>query len=343
MRGAATSLDDDLRTLATFRRRFRTGGVVAQLVEHHNGIVPPQVVVLAGRSVSDAMSQRGDLPALPAPDQSIPSLAVAVADMLRAKEASRRRPSYVRSLRQYLAAFIRGREQTPISHLTHFDLDEWFSARSEAPATRASNIGRLSALFSYAVRRGWLTSNPCHRLERIRIDHTPPKILTVPQASAILTASGPTLRPWVVLGLFAGMRPAEAERLDWSAVRIAGENPCVVVDAAASKMRRRRIVPLCPCAVSWLGLDVSQNGRIVSSHSTLRRARREASEVAGVPWSQDVLRHTYASYRMGRGDSADVVAHDMGNSPRILLTHYRELVTREDAADFWRIRPPLPA
>lgn len=335
------SLDDALRRLAAFHLRCGDG-VVAQLVEHHNGIIPAQASPQSGRSSWNAMSQRGNLPALPASVSSVPSLAVAVADMLRAKEASRRRPLYVRSLRQYLTAFIRGRESSPISYVTHFDLDEWFASRKEAPATRASNIGRLSALFAFAMRRGWVASNPCNRLERSAIDHSPPKILTVAQCRAILDASGPVIRPWVCLGLFCGLRPTESERLDWSAVRLDGENPCVVVDAAASKVRRRRIVPVCPVAVSWLALDVSEKGPIVSSHSTLRRARRETSKRAGVPWSQDVLRHTYASMRIGRGDPAEKVAHDMGNSPRILLTHYRELVRKEEAQAFWELRPEVP-
>lgn len=192
----------------------------------------------------------------------------------------------------------------------------------------------LSSFYSFCTRRGWVTENPIDRLEKIHIDQAPPKILTVAQCRAILDASGTALRPWVVLGLFAGLRPTEAERLDWSAIRIAGHHPCVVVDAASSKVRRRRIVPLCLLACVWLALDVRPTGRIVSSHSTLRRARREVSEVAGVPWSQDVLRHSYASYRLGRGDIPEQVACDMGNSPRILRTHYVELVTREAATEF---------
>jgi len=66
------------------------------------------------------------------------------------------------------------------------------------------------------------------------------------------------------------------------------------------------------------------------------------AEAAGVEWSADVLRHTYASMRMGAGGNAAEVAGEMGNSPGILLTHYRELVTADDAAKFWAILPNLP-
>lgn len=142
-----------------------------------------------------------------------------------------------------------------------------------------------------------------------------------------------------MLGLFAGLRPTEAERLDWSAIRLGGEHPCVVVDAAASKVRRRRIVPLMLAACVWLGLDIRASGPVVSSHSTMRRFRRSAVRASGVPWSADVLRHTHASMRIAAGDEPGRVAADLGNSVGILLTHYRELVTREDAAEFWALRP----
>jgi hypothetical protein len=33
------------------------------------------------------------------------------------------------------------------------------------------------------------------------------------------------------------------------------------------------------------------------------------------------------------------VAPELGNNPQILLTDYRELVTREQAGEFWNLRP----
>lgn len=102
---------------------------------------------------------------------------------------------------------------------------------------------------------------------------------------------------------------------------------------------RRYVAVRMPAAVAWLALDARREGGVVSSHSTLRRARREAAERAGVRWEADILRHTCASMLMGAGRSASDVAAGLGNSPQILLTHYRELVRREDAERFWAIRP----
>ena len=51
------------------------------------------------------------------------------------------------------------------------------------------------------------------------------------------------------------------------------------------------------------------------------------------------LRHSYASYRLAAVKSADQVALEMGNSPRKLFANYRELVTEEDAQDWFDVSP----
>ena len=95
-------------------------------------------------------------------------------------------------------------------------------------------------------------------------------------------------------------------------------------------------------AAAWLSLDLQTEGPACPCHSTLRRRRRDLCTATGIQWHQDVLRHTYASMRIAAGDSVNQVADDMGNSPKMLLTHYRELVPREDALKFWDLLPPHP-
>jgi len=258
--------------------------------------------------------------------------------LLVAKAKAGRRPKTLTNLRQYLTRCMLNREHELISQITPDDVEQWIDGAKSAWG-RQTALNLLSSMFSFAVRRRWMASNPCDMVERHTIDHRVPKILSIDQTRSMLSGCSPKIRPWVVLGMFAGLRPSEAERLDWSAIRLTGADPCLVVDASASKIRRRRIVPLGPCAVAWLGLDWRPNGRVVSSHSTLRRLRRVAGVSAGMLWSQNVLRHTYASMRIGRGDDVGAVASQMGNSPTILLTHYRELVHRADAVAFWALLP----
>lgn len=249
---------------------------------------------------------------------------------------SGRRPVYTKNLAHFLGAFVDAVGDVPVADVTTEQVEAWVGA-ARAPWSKASRLNRVSTLFAFAVRRGWVSANVCDRVERITIDRHPPRILLADECRRLLQAATARLRPWLVLGLFVGLRPTEAERMDWSSIRL--RDRVAIVDGATSKVRRRRIVPLHPAAVAWLALDAREAGPVVSSHSTLRRDRRSAAMAAGIRWSADILRHTYGSMRMADGGLAAAVAGEMGNSTGILLTHYRELVRRDEAVAFWRCTP----
>jgi integrase len=117
----------------------------------------------------------------------------------------------------------------------------------------------------------------------------------------------------------------------------------VRIDAAVSKIHRRRIVHLFPNAKAWIKLAkehyTSELGTL--SYMGLRRLhKRICKHVGWKKFPQDVFRHTAASYMVGELKDPGRVANELGNSPRILLQHYRELVSDEDTRKFWAILPP---
>ena len=78
-------------------------------------------------------------------------------------------------------------------------------------------------------------------------------ILSIEQCATALEWSqkqAPRFLAWLVLGLFAGVRLNELDRLKWGDLDLdAGR---LRIDAAASKVRQRRIVHLEPAAREWL-------------------------------------------------------------------------------------------
>lgn len=261
----------------------------------------------------------------------------AIADLFAAKLAAGRRARYVEGLKAYLTKFAHGRETMPLARFTSADIEQWFDARAEKPATRASNLGRLSALFAFAKRRGWTADNVCDRVERITTDAHPPAIFTPDQVATalhFLRAKLPDFLPWFTLATFAGIRPEELDKLTWEDVNL--DDALVTVNAAASKVRRRRIVHLQPVAIAWL----RRRGPLPLPYVTRRRhLRRLRAHLGLARWPQDVLRHTAASHLLALWNDAGRVALELGNSPAILLRHYRELVTSEDSARFWALHP----
>jgi site-specific recombinase XerD len=242
----------------------------------------------------------------------------------------------MRSLRQYLSAFARALEERPVNRIGLPELEAWFGGRQEASSAEASNRGRLSAFFGFAVRRGWIAGNPVSLLEPIHIHRQEPEVLTVDECRKALDWTrdyAPRCLGLLVVLLFLGLRPQEARRLGAEAFR----DGAVVVDSAASKIHRRRIVPVNATAAAWLA--VAGPWRPVGASSARRWLRRLREAIGRAAWPQDVLRHSYISYALATGQPVHQVAELAGNSPGIIGRHYRALVTREEAARFWGIRP----
>ena len=270
-------------------------------------------------------------------------LSSAIAQLLEAKRASGCRPVYLTNLRQCLEAFARGREAQAVGAITAADVEDWLREKGGTSHTRAMWRSRLSTLFGWCVRRKYATENPASQVDAVRIDHQPPRILTVDECQTLLNlARNHHFRalPWFVLGLFAGVRPSELDRLGWESVNL--EAGTITIDAAASKVRQRRIVTLEPVAVAWM--REAQGAQMPVPVATRRRALRDLRERMGwAEWPADILRHTAASYLLAHHQDAGKVALNLGNSPGVLFRHYRQLVTREDAARWLAITPTSAA
>lgn len=269
------------------------------------------------------------------------TLEAAIKEMLAAKRLANRRPRYIKSLQSYLGLFARGRENLTVDHIKARDIEAWFAGRNEALATQNSNLGRLSALFSFCVRRGYITSNPCDDVDRPYVEHRPPAILTpwqVAKALAYTRRKEPRFLAWLVLAMLCGLRPEEAGKAKWQNINL--EAGTVTVDAAASKVRFRRIVHPKTMALAWLDEARKLKAVLPVDHSSRRRfVRRLRSRLGFNKWPQDCLRHTAASYWIADVKDAGKVANELGTSAGILLKHYRELVTSDEADRVWGMVP----
>lgn len=264
------------------------------------------------------------------------TLQTVIDELLIAKRLGNCRPRYIQELRRYLRMFARGREHTPIASLDRQSLDDWFGSRSECIRTQKGSRGRLSSMFQFAVRHEYVTHDPVKRLEPLRMEFKPPQILSIEQCETLLHATRfhrPRWLPYVVLGLFCGIRPEELDRLTWDS--ISDDRTKVMIDAAASKVRRRRIVNVPPNAQLWLWLG----GPLPAPGKKARHLKFGCRTLGFTRWPQDILRHTCASMALAYHQDAARVAMQLGNSVSILLSHYQELVSAETARQFYSIYP----
>jgi len=89
--------------------------------------------------------------------------------------------------------------------------------------------------------------------------------------------------------------------------------------------------------MQWLAPYKGQSGRLFAGLHVPDRIIGFAKE--HVTWPSNALRHSYASYRLAIIKNAAEVALEMGNSPQMLMTNYRELADEHDAKAWFAITP----
>ena len=290
-----------------------------------------------------------------------------VAEALAAWVATYTTPQHrirtVREARSMANTISRGFEGKRITDLTGDLLKDFLlnfkTAEGQLASlqTRKNLRTKLSQFLNFCREKKWLTHDP---LEFVKFttaeDARDISTLKVGEAFKLLRAADASperdkLLPYVVAGLFLGLRPGEAEGLQWEQI----EAEQVEVKGKTSKKRgSNRYVTINETAALWLSRCTRSTGPIIgNSPGAFRKAwetvRRDCGykigpEPAGgwgkaVEWPQDVLRHCYASYWLAIHKNRAELAELMGNTPDVIRQHYRRAIPEAEAKKFWALSP----
>jgi integrase len=271
------------------------------------------------------------------------TVAGVVAELIAAREARGKSARYLGHLSTRLNRFAKS-HAVDISTVTTVDVQRWLDGLTVAPQTAKNFRTVLFTLFQFAESRGSIlkSSNPVADTETISANGGAIEIYSAKEITALLSAAPADFVPVLALGAFAGLRSAEAERLGWSDIDLAGGFIRVASDKA--KTRSRRLVPTLPNLSAWLAPDAGQKGNVWKhGPNILRAARAEAVAAAKTPWKDNALRRSFISYRLASVQDAAKVSLVAGNSPGVVCKHYRELVKPEAAAAWFAVKPEGPA
>jgi integrase len=253
----------------------------------------------------------------------------------REKEGKSRR--HLDDLRLRLGRLVRemGAERR-LAMVTGEDVDEWLAGLGVTPVTVLNYRRAVMALFSHGVKKKWCKENPVCHAHRPKVARTTPGILTPRQLAGLLAECEGELLAVVVLGAFCGLRPSEALAMRWENIQMAEG----IVRIYKSKTEDRD-APITPAAAAWLvGLHKGEGA--VASFSVwgyMNRLKR-ASVAAGIEeWPSNALRHSFASYRLKLTNDRKAVAEEMGNTPQVLRTNYRRLVSEDEARAWFNVLP----
>jgi integrase len=151
----------------------------------------------------------------------------------------------------------------------------------------------------------------------------------------VLHNAPPSLVPIFAIAAFAGIRMAEIDRLDWSAIDL--DRRIIELRAGQTKTASRRVIPISDNLYAWLA-PLPRIGKVVLN-ATQHVDMSRLSRALGIEWPPNVLRHSFISYRIAIVQSADQVALEAGNSASIIFKHYRELTTPDVAEKWFSILP----
>jgi integrase len=266
-------------------------------------------------------------------------VADAVASMIAAKTQKGVSNVYLIDLRYRLGAFSNA-FHCDLSSITPDDVAAFFDGLTLSPRSYNNYLRTLRTFFSFAQRHGWLSKEVdlLARVEKRSETRAPVDIFTPALLSAILSHASPAISPCIALGAFAGLRSAEIMRLDWRDIE--RHQGFIEVAAHKAKTATRRIVPITDNLVRWLE-TAPRSGELVWPFSKDRffKEMHDAAEEAGITWKQNVLRHSFISYRLAILQDVNRVALEAGNSPAMIFRHYRELTTPGQAGTWFAIAP----
>ena len=278
-------------------------------------------------------------------------LAVALQEFLETKRAQNLRQDSLSSLRVRVNRLALLHKHKMLSQITPDDIRAAVNNPHWSPVTRNNERRSFHCFFQWAVDQKYCEANPVAKIKPAKIERGEPKVMSLAEVKSFLRAAldfkEGRMLPFVVLNLFAGVRPTELRRISWDDIDL--EAKTMTIRSAAAKLRQRRLVELSDNLVTWL---MPYRGRPIFEKSfrrdfdAVRRAagfrgsvgRNEIDETRK-PWINDLFRHTSLSFHLAAHKNEGETADWGGTSVVMLHQHYRGIVRPADAELFWRLLP----
>lgn len=265
----------------------------------------------------------------------------ALDELLQNRKASGISKRYCNDLRLRIGRFSRDFADRIVSTISTAEIDEWLAGLNLAPVTRNTFRRDLRTFFSFCLTRGYCLDNPVTKTRKAKQIDGEIGILSVGEIARLLEAANNASLPYFAIGAFAGLRPAELQRLHWAEIH--WDSKLIEVKAAKSKTARRRFVKLRPNLEKWLQPYRKNQGPVCPTG--FRKLELETRRRAGIgEWPNNALRHSFASYHLAHFKNAAELALEMGHTnQQMIFDHYRQLVRPKEAARYWKICPAKQA
>jgi integrase len=293
-------------------------------------------------------------------------LAEAISIFLKAKTKEDCKASYLDSLRKELTTFSNAHPETNVSEVTADSIEEFLEGRGPISPVTWNNYRRdLRTFFNFAAgpRYRWIRSNPVESVAYKKVLNDEVQILKLEEVKKLLKAAHhhetPNHRgsmdkgrqvPWLVLGLFGGLRRDEADAAQWE--DIDWEGSTIKVRSAKARSARNRYVhmelpppdkaanPPPPVLRKWLELYKCDSGPIGTGIHARRNDLQKLAELTELPLHKNLFRHSFGSYHVHSFEDKQKTMLEMGHTVvRTFDSYYNQPMSRMRALAYWELTP----
>lgn len=235
-----------------------------------------------------------------------------------------------------------GLAQRRLRTISPTECAEYIAMAFDTPCQQRKARLMLSGVFSTAIKRGWCDKNPVSQVEKPIVEEKRTPILS-PQEIKQITNAAETYRNGccaaaVGMMLYAGIRPHEVARLTWEQVDLREQTICI--HPRHSKTGGARRVSIFKPLQRILERHRQAKAQSICP-SNWQKHWRKLRQQAGWNthdhrWSEDALRHTFASYHLCRFRSYAELQLELGHRDTSLLrTRYVDMNGVKSASKFW--------
>jgi integrase len=272
---------------------------------------------------------------------------VCLDEWIRSKEAEFKaghlRPTTIQELRSrskfFQAAFGRQR----IRDIDEAAIETFLAPLPHAPRGKFNIRLKLSQFLNYCRRRKWIKSNPAELIQ-VRVPAEDIVAFRPAEAEQLLRAAENSsvevsVMPYLIVSLFAGLRPGEGEQLRWENIHFGTKE--IEVLAPTSKVKETRFVPMNQVLLRWLSRYRRRHGAIIGKRFSrdLRMVKKIAGYGPDRKWVTDVLRHTFGSHWLAKYKDRARLAEIMGTSVEMIKKSYKRAVPIQEWKGYWALRP----
>jgi integrase len=262
-------------------------------------------------------------------------------------ESRNLRPATIRHYRVILTPFAKC-HPGDVAAINRQQVIDYICSRYQVEESRKTTRTPLMAFFRWCARQGYCDPNRWRDPLKWRVnmrDDAKIGIMRPAHLRLLLQRLPERLQVVVALLAYTGIRPAgELARLRWD--MIDARRRVIDLPGHATKTRRGRVLHGLPDIVwEWVEHERKRQGQLDGPVLPMTyRNFRQAIRKAGVPWSHDVTRHSFASYAyhvLGLESAVETMGHIGGF--RMFASRYKASARPWTARLWFSCRPTKEA